>query len=181
LKPLKYIRSKYISANLTSGEYIVAECVISKEAITIGYIITPIVVSILTIPVFLIANAISDPIFTYLGIFHLLVSVALIVAGMILQNTEFAITNKRLVYKLDCFIVQNTQEIDLMKLESVTIVQGFLGRAYYNYGAIIVSGTGNSSFRVNWIKDPIAFRKKIIEAQDKLKQQLNNLKQPPVN
>jgi hypothetical protein len=51
------------------------------------------------------------------------------------------------------------------KVESVQVEQGVIGRLF-NFGTLIVSGTGASHAPLAGIADPMGFRKAFIEAQD---------------
>lgn len=79
-------------------------------------------------------------------------------------STELAVTNKRVIVKTG-FINRKTVEINIKKVESIQVEQGFWGRMF-NYGTIIVSGTGSNHAPIKSIHDPIEFRKAVIQAQD---------------
>ena len=51
------------------------------------------------------------------------------------------------------------------KVESIQVEQGLLGRLF-NFGTLIVSGTGTSHAPLIGIAEPMGFRKAFIEAQD---------------
>jgi uncharacterized membrane protein YdbT with pleckstrin-like domain len=76
-------------------------------------------------------------------------------------STELAITNKRLIAKVG-FISRKTIEINLSKIESLSVEQGIFGRIF-NYGTIIVSGSGASHAPISGISNPIDFRKHVLE------------------
>lgn len=79
-------------------------------------------------------------------------------------STELAITDKRVIAKFG-FIRRSTVEISLHKIESIQVEQGLLGRMF-NYGSLLVSGGGNPQAPIPGIRDPLAFRKAFIEAQE---------------
>ena len=90
--------------------------------------------------------------------------VFLIIAYVRYQSTELAVTTKRVIVKHG-FIRRQTVEINLSKVESIQVDQGFLGRML-NFGTLIVAGTGTSHAPLVGIADPMAFRRAFIEAQD---------------
>lgn len=74
---------------------------------------------------------------------------------------EFAITNKRVIIKTG-LISRKTIELNLTKIESVNVNQGFLGRIL-GFGSIQIVGTGGSKEIFLNITDPLTFRKKFQE------------------
>lgn len=90
--------------------------------------------------------------------------VFLIIAYVRYRSTELAVTTKRVIVKHG-FIRRQTVEINLGKVESIQVDQGVFGRMF-NFGTLIVAGTGTSHAPLAWIADPMAFRKAFIEAQD---------------
>ena len=88
----------------------------------------------------------------------------LVMAYVRYQSTELAVTTKRVIVKHG-FIRRQTVEINLNKVESVQVDQGGLGRMF-NFGTLVVSGTGTSHAPLTGIASPMAFRRAFIEAQD---------------
>ena len=76
---------------------------------------------------------------------------------------EFAITNKRIIIKVG-FISRRTIEMNLAKIESVTVDQGILGRIL-GYGNITVIGTGGTREPFHRIRSPLDFRKAFHQLQ----------------
>ena len=74
--------------------------------------------------------------------------------------TEFAVTNKRVIYKRG-FINRRTAEMNMDKVESVDVDQSILGRLL-DYGTIYVKGTGAGFEPLPCIAAPIEFRNAII-------------------
>lgn len=102
------------------------------------------------------------------GILLSVVGVGLIILlafWLVKISTELAVTNKRVIAKTG-FITRNTVEINIRKVESIQVEQGFWGRIF-NYGTIVVSGTGSNHAPIKSIHDPIGFRKAVIQAQDR--------------
>jgi uncharacterized membrane protein YdbT with pleckstrin-like domain len=79
-------------------------------------------------------------------------------------TTELAITNKRVVAKTGA-IQRSTTEMFLEKVESIHVDQSVLGRLF-NYGSVIISGTGVRSAPFKNISDPLALRKHFMIAAD---------------
>jgi len=76
---------------------------------------------------------------------------------------EFAVTNRRVIVKLG-FISRRTIEINLSKVESVEVNQDIFGRLF-NYGTILVIGTGGTHEPFALINDPLAFRRAVQSQQ----------------
>lgn len=90
--------------------------------------------------------------------------VFLVIAYVRYKSTELAVTTKRIIVKHG-FIGRQTIEINLNKAESIQVDQGVLGRMF-DFGTLIISGTGTSHAPLTGIAEPMAFRKAFIEAQD---------------
>jgi uncharacterized membrane protein YdbT with pleckstrin-like domain len=89
----------------------------------------------------------------------------LVVAYVRYKSVELAVTTKRLIVKHG-FIRRQTVEINLNRVESIQVEQGLIGRLF-NYGTLIVSGTGTAHAPLTGIAEPMGFRKAFIEAQDR--------------
>lgn len=90
--------------------------------------------------------------------------VLLAIAYVRYKSVELAVTNRRVIVKHG-FIRRQTVEMNLNKVESIQVEQGLLGRAF-DFGTLVVSGTGSSHAPLAGIADPMGFRKAFIEAQD---------------
>ena len=75
-------------------------------------------------------------------------------------TTEIAVTNLRIVRKTG-FIRRKTWEMNMDKVESVTVDQGVIGRIL-NYGTIHVLGTGEGVEHIHKIRAPIELRNRIV-------------------
>ena len=80
------------------------------------------------------------------------------------KSTELAVTTKRVIVKHG-FIRRQTVEINLNKVESIQVDQGVLG-CLFNFGTLVISGTGTSHAPIAGISEPMGFRKAFIEAQE---------------
>jgi len=89
-----------------------------------------------------------------------------VIAFIRYKTTELAITNKKVIAKFG-FISRNSIELLLPKIESIQVNQSILGRML-NYGSIVASGAGNPQAPVPGISNPIEFRKKFMEIQERV-------------
>jgi uncharacterized membrane protein YdbT with pleckstrin-like domain len=74
-------------------------------------------------------------------------------------TTEFAVTDRRVIYKTGLFS-RDTLEMNLSKVESVDVKQPFLGRIF-GFGTVILRGTGATREPIYHIADPLTFRSHI--------------------
>ena len=74
-------------------------------------------------------------------------------------TTEFAVTNQRVVYKTG-LLGRHTLEMNRAKVESVDVDQSIPGRLF-DYGTIIVRGTGGNLEPIRHIAAPLTFRSHI--------------------
>lgn len=120
-----------------------------------------------------------DPVKSILGMFVLcfsgiifLTSIAMSVEALILLNTtEFAVTDRRIIAKTG-FIRRHTLEMFLSKVESVSVRQTWLGRLM-DAGTVTVTGTGGTKESFSAIDDPVGVRKKINQIIEKYGQTSN--------
>lgn len=76
-------------------------------------------------------------------------------------TSEFAVTNKRVLIKVG-FIRRESLETLLQKIEGIHVEEGVLGRIF-NFGSIVIRGTGGTSNPFETIHDPFEFRKQVQE------------------
>ena len=79
-------------------------------------------------------------------------------------STELAFTDKRVIAKVG-FIKRDTVELNIVKVESIQVLQSILGRML-NFGTLIVSGAGNPQTPIKGISRPMKFRKSFMEQQN---------------
>lgn len=72
-------------------------------------------------------------------------------------TTEFAVTNKRVIAKTG-LLRRHSLELLLSKVESIGVSQPIMGRVF-NYGTIVVAGTGGTKEGYPNIVAPMDFRK----------------------
>jgi uncharacterized membrane protein YdbT with pleckstrin-like domain len=95
------------------------------------------------------------------------VAILLLLAGLLLvgrawfrrMTTEVAVTDRRIIFKRG-FVNRHTVEMHMDKVESVDVNQSILGRIF-NYGDIVVHGTGDSVEPLRAIDRPIEFRSQV--------------------
>jgi uncharacterized membrane protein YdbT with pleckstrin-like domain len=93
--------------------------------------------------------------------------VVLLVPGVVLGisrwptylSSEFAITDKRVVIKVG-LLRRHTLEMLLTKVETIAVDQGIVGRIF-NFGTIVVIGTGGTRERFTGISSPLEFRRQV--------------------
>lgn len=96
------------------------------------------------------------------GILFFLIAIVWAVSVFIsFKTSEFGRTNKRVLIKVG-FIRRNYLETLLTKVEGIQVNQGILGRIF-NYGTILIKGTGETSKPFHKIEAPMQFRKKAQE------------------
>ncbi|MCB5196765.1 PH domain-containing protein [Deefgea salmonis] len=103
-----------------------------------------------------------------LGLLTISIGIGLIfwlVAFIRYKTTELAFTNKRVIAKFG-FISRQTVELNISKVESIQVNQGILGRIF-NFGTLVISGSGNPQAPIPGISEPMAFRRAFMESQDK--------------
>lgn len=131
----------YVERNLMQGEQVVYE-----GHVSLWHLAPRIVAGILLTPLF------------GLGLLVLLNVV------IRYKSTELAVTNKRIVAKFG-FIRRSTIEIGVRKIESIQVHQGLLGRIF-NFGSIVMAGSGNPQAPIPGISQPMEFRKRFLEQQE---------------
>ena len=76
-------------------------------------------------------------------------------------TSEFAITNKRVIVK-EGLIYRETLELNLQRVESVSVDQSLFGRML-GYGTLTIIGTGGTRETFHRIAHPLEFRKAVQE------------------
>jgi len=148
-KEKKY-RMSYIEENIAANEQIIKKGSIHR----IIYVLP------------LIYLAYTAVAITSLSFWHFLGLLWLLNSFIVVKTTEFAVTNKKVIAKRG-LIARKTVEVNLPKVESLSVDQSILGRLF-NYGTVTIRGTGgvNADFRL--IADPLALRKVVNEEYEKV-------------
>jgi uncharacterized membrane protein YdbT with pleckstrin-like domain len=84
----------------------------------------------------------------------------LIIVGwpfLVRATTELVLTNRRVISKFGV-LSRETVEIGFSKVESIRVKQGLLGRLF-NYGDLVVTGSGATHAPIANIKHPMEFRR----------------------
>ena len=79
--------------------------------------------------------------------------------------TDFAITNRRTIVKTG-LISRDVFELNHSKVEGINFKQSIFGR-FFDFGTIVVSGTGAGKSYIEYIKHPIIFKNKALEIVDR--------------
>lgn len=88
----------------------------------------------------------------------------LIAAWIRRASSEFAVTNKRVIFKLGVTTTRS-MELLLSKIEGITVTQT-LGDRMFGSGAIVVTGSGGSQEHFDGIQSPLDFRQAVQAATD---------------
>jgi uncharacterized membrane protein YdbT with pleckstrin-like domain len=106
------------------------------------------------------------------GVFALqIASLALLVLAFYAVKfftSEFGVTTTRVVVKTG-WLNRRSLEVQLAKVEAVAIDQDLLGRAF-DYGTLVVGGTGGTKEKFSFIRAPIVFRKQVQQQIEQLAQ-----------
>lgn len=81
-----------------------------------------------------------------------------------LKTTELAVTERRVIAKFG-LVSRETIEIKVERIESLQVNQSVMGRLL-GFGTIVFSGAGTPQLTVPNIKDPLAFRRAVVGAQE---------------
>ncbi|MDR1284865.1 MAG: PH domain-containing protein [Campylobacteraceae bacterium] len=94
--------------------------------------------------------------------FSIVIAILFFLAAYIQYTSiELAFTNKRVLAKFG-FIKRIAIEMNINKIESIQVRQNILGRIF-NYGSIIITGSGNPQVPITNISNPLVFRNKFME------------------
>jgi uncharacterized membrane protein YdbT with pleckstrin-like domain len=107
-------------------------------------------------------NQISIPLVLYAisGLLLLVGVISFLSAWGRRVTTEIVVTDRRVIFK-DGFIRRRTMEMNMNKVETVDVVQSIGGRLF-NYGTIVIRGTGSSYEPLTMIGNPLALRTAIV-------------------
>lgn len=97
----------------------------------------------------------------------LLLALAALVAGYAAvryKTSEFAVTTSRVIIKVG-LLSRRTIELQLSKVEGILVEQDILGRIF-DFGTLVVGGTGGTKEPFQYIRAPIEFRKQVQQQLD---------------
>lgn len=102
----------------------------------------------------------QPPFFLILGGLIALLAVINLVSALFYRfTTEIAVTNRRVIFKKG-FVWRKTMEMNVNKVESVSIDQTVLGRIL-DYGTVSITGTGSSIEPFTSVDSPVRLRNTI--------------------
>jgi uncharacterized membrane protein YdbT with pleckstrin-like domain len=113
---------------------------------------------------FLVASGLSNgnlvTALQILAILCWLLALSAWIRALILRaTTEFAVTDRRVIYKTGIFS-RHTREMNRSRVESVDVDQAIFGRIF-GYGTVIVKGTGGTFEPIYFVAEPLTFRSHI--------------------
>ena len=82
-------------------------------------------------------------------------------------NTEYGVTNKRLIMKKGLFFLR-VREISIDRIESIYCYRGLFGKIF-RYGTIRIGGVGGKVLEFHMVRRPFALRRKIVDIMEKNK------------
>lgn len=92
-----------------------------------------------------------------LGFLVLIVGIgAIVMLRLALKRIEMAVTNKRVIIKKGIFATRSL-ELITSKIESVMVDKGLVGNMF-DYGDVIIIGSGGTKEVLKWVKAPVEFR-----------------------
>jgi uncharacterized membrane protein YdbT with pleckstrin-like domain len=155
----------YVEQNLVSGEQIAYRSslhwVVLLRSMLVAAVLTVLGVVMLA-EASNVNSAQGRQAVNILGIVAIVLGVLDLLAAMIRRSgAEFAVTNKRVIFKTG-LMKRSSEEIFLNKIESVTVDEGLWGRAL-NYGTVNVRGTGGTLEPFHKIAHAQEFRRQIQE------------------
>ncbi len=93
------------------------------------------------------------------GFFFTLTAVFAVWGLIRYTTTEFALTDRRVLAKVG-WLWRQSREVLLLKIESLDVHQGPLGRLA-NYGTVVIAGTGGTRERFTGIAAPLDLRRRV--------------------
>jgi uncharacterized membrane protein YdbT with pleckstrin-like domain len=132
--------------------------IIYKYAILLGVLTICVAVVCATVP-----DSQRPLLLIIAGILLALAIVAYLKAWLIRAGTEIVVTDKRIIYKVG-WIGRWTEEMSVSKVETVDVDQGIIGRIF-DFGAILIRGTGSSWEPLQRVASPLQLRNAIIVDQ----------------
>lgn len=148
----------YVNKNLMSGEDVIYNAKIHWFIFVPG-------LTLFLIGIILFAVQMNQGLWPVFGFLSFFAGIILLVKAIITKiSTELSVTSKRVIAKFG-LIRRNTVELNHSKVESFNIGQGLLGRIF-DFGTLIINGTGGASTPIPSIDSPLEFRRKAMETID---------------
>ena len=140
----------YIDVHLMAGENILHRGYMHKMPI----ILFSLAIAPFTLILFGVFMALRSQKFAFLV---LIVGIgAIVMLRLALIKTEMAVTNKRVIIKKGIFATRSL-ELITSKIESVVVDKGLVGNMF-DYGDVIIIGSGGTKEVLKWVKAPVEFR-----------------------
>ena len=156
----------YIDDNLITGEQVTYRARLHWSVLTKPFLLSLALAAVVVLLAYVIIaggnSAETSKLIVAAAIGVLIVSALTLLAGHLGRSSaEFAVTNKRVILKTG-IIRKRTAEMFLNKIESVGVDQTLTGRIF-NYGSIVIRGTGGSLEPFERVSAPLEFRRQIQE------------------
>lgn len=158
---------EYIKNNLMDGEEIVYNTKIHWFTFIPGLVLLVISLFVLLLYISTDSGNAKVLLFPFSPILFICSFFSLLNAFIIKKTTELAITSKRTITKFG-LIARNTTEVNHNQVESFNVNQGIFGRMF-DFGTLIINGTGSGSIIIKNIDQPLEFRKKAITLIDEVR------------
>jgi uncharacterized membrane protein YdbT with pleckstrin-like domain len=100
-------------------------------------------------------------------VIFLMILLALLAGGyaaIMYVTSEFAVTTSRVIIKVG-WLTRRTIELQLSKVEGIVVEQGIIGRIF-DFGTLVVGGTGGTKEPFALIRAPFVFRKQVQQQID---------------
>lgn len=160
----------YIEKHLIPGEHVVFKTRLHTITI-VFHALVGLVLALLGIFCFYQSIAYRNDIngqsrsWTIAGVILVVIGIVQVVVAMLKRNaTEMAVTNRRVLIKTG-MASRRTIELLLSNVESIVIVEPFLGRML-GYGTVVVRGTGGTPEPFDRIANPTGFRRAVQEQSE---------------
>lgn len=139
----------YVQEHLNPGEAVVYQTTLHPIVFTAGSLL-----GLLSLMFFSDATlAAAGGFFLFLG------ALVLLATWLRFTSSEFVVTTSRVIIKTG-WLSRKTLELQLAKVEALSVEQGLLGQIL-DYGTLIVGGTGGTKERFSLIRDPVGFRQEV--------------------
>jgi uncharacterized membrane protein YdbT with pleckstrin-like domain len=124
-------------------------------------------------PVFLAVCLFTLGIVVFVYKYYIIGLILFIIGGLlayspylIVNKSEFSVTNRRVIIKVGILRTRSL-ELFLSKIEGITVNQSVFGNMF-NYGDIVITGSGGTKEMFSGIQSPLDFRKAVQQATDKI-------------
>jgi uncharacterized membrane protein YdbT with pleckstrin-like domain len=153
----------YIQQSLGEGEKVVALAKFHWWYTVLSYLALIVPLAILIAVVIYFRDEVRDRLAIGAGVLVVMGAVLFFTRMIRKWTTEIGVTSHRFVKKTG-LISLRTEEFALANIEGVKVTQGIWGRLW-GYGSLRIEGTGDDSFDIPNIEDPIGFRRAIETAK----------------